>query len=194
MSDIHVFYVSAGLLAPQHVARIGESLWEFLWLISHETKMEGKVLNGSPISLTRIAQELGEHWNTAQRHLDRLAREGYVIKKRVGSGRIYSYSIAHSKKWKLHWEGYTKNGVTSYTKNGVTPLGGHTKNGVRVTPEMVSPIRKIDIIDSKPCKDTACIKCGGLGKIPELVPSKLDQNLKVESWVKCDLCSQNGAN
>lgn len=193
-SDMHGFYVCQGLLTASHMKRIGPSaIWEFLWLISHETKMEGRVLNGSPVTLSRIAEELGEHFNTAQRNLERLCKEGYVTKKRAGKGCAYSYSIAHSKKWKLQWVGDTKNGVTSDTKNGDTPRQGDTKSGERVSPNLVSGVtkfgmtnkedRQLDILDKR---NTTCIKCGGLGKFPELVPSELDPDLKVKTWVKCE--------
>lgn len=198
MADIHCFYVSEGLLNANHAKRIGGSIWEFLWLISHETKMEGKVLNGSPITLARIAGELGESYNTAQRNLDKLSREGYIIKKRIGAGRVYSYSIAHSKKWKIHWDGVTKNGDTSVTKNGDTKAVGVTKNGERVSPKMVSGVtkngmsnkedRQLDIIDNR---DTTCIKCNGTGLIRRMVPSDLIPGTERYDYVKCDECQRS---
>jgi DNA-binding Lrp family transcriptional regulator len=92
------FYVSGGLLSPEHTRRIGSALWEFLWLISHETREEGRVLNGAPITLKRIATDLGEAERTARTNLRRLESEGYISRHRA-IGTAYEYRIANSKKW-----------------------------------------------------------------------------------------------
>jgi biotin operon repressor len=125
------FYVSGGILSPEHTRRIGSALWEFLWLISHETREEGKVLNGTPISVHRIAEELGESKRTALRHLDRLEAEGYIIRSRGNSGEIYSYQIANSKKWVHGKEAVTdsSSGHDSSVIGAVTKLSsGVAKN------------------------------------------------------------------
>lgn len=191
MPEIHCFYISEGLLTPNHVKRIGESIWEFLWLISHETRMGGRVLNGSPITLTRIAGELGESLHTAQRNLNRLSREGYVIKKRTARGLAYSYSIAHSKKWK-RWMGDAKNGTTSDAINGTTSQSGNAKSGMRVVPQMASgdaingtTNKELDRIDKIDSKDTTCNKCGGRGMYPQRFPSKFEDR-EIDQWVKCE--------
>jgi hypothetical protein len=95
----HGFYVSAGLLTVDHARRIGPALWEFLWLISHETPEEGKVLNGAPITLKRIAVDLGEKERTAGKNLVRLESAGYITRHRT-VGNSYEYQIANSKKWR----------------------------------------------------------------------------------------------
>lgn len=194
MSDIHCFYVSAGLLTAQHMKRIRASLPEFLWLVAHETKMQGKVLNGSPITISRIAEDLGESARTAKRNLNRLSREGYVTRKRNSSGEVYSYTIAHSKKWKIHWHetSYTPTGDKNGTGDKNVP-GTGDKNvptpGTKMAPggDKNVPANKedryLDILDTS---STICTKCGGLGKFPELVPSTLDPDLKTRMWVKCD--------
>jgi hypothetical protein len=98
MANAHGFYVSAGLLTPEHCRRIGVALWEFLWLISHETREEGKVLNGAPISIKRISGDLGQAERTTRRNLDRLEAEKYITRER-GHGGVYQYVICNSKKW-----------------------------------------------------------------------------------------------
>lgn len=85
----------------KHRRRMGPAIWEFCWLISHETRNDGKVFNGEPISVERIARELDEHVNTAQANLIRLCQQGYVLRNRVGAGEKYSYCIQNAKKWKL---------------------------------------------------------------------------------------------
>lgn len=180
MSELHVFYVSAGLLTSKHRNRIGESLWEFLWLISHETRMEGKVLNGAPITFGRIAKELGESSRTARRNLARLEREGYIVKKRAGVGRMYCYSIAHSKKWQRYFVAAATN-VPSST--------------VELRPQMstqgdiyVHSNKEVDRVDNLYISSTICTKCSGRGIFSRLVPSKINPEDKVIEWVKCD-CS-----
>jgi hypothetical protein len=91
------FYVSAGLLTAEHMRRIGSALAEFLWLISHETRDGGRVLNGAPITLKRIAADLGECERTARTNLRRLEAEGYITRRRGQAG--YEHCIANSKKW-----------------------------------------------------------------------------------------------
>lgn len=171
--------------------RIGPSIWEFLWLISHETRMQGKVLNGAPITVSRIANELGETYKTAQRNLDRLSREGYVVRKRDTTGLQYCYTIAHSKKWRVQWEGVDKN-VTP-DKNVLT---GQDKNVQGVRTKMSTgedknvhankEDRQLDILDNK---DTTCIKCSGRGIYLQRFPSKFDGH-EIDQWVKCD-CDVN---
>lgn len=201
MSDIHCFYVSEGLLTSNHKKRIGSSIWEFLWLISHETKMAGKVLNGSPITVSRIAQELGNTTRTTRRNLDNLELQGYITRKRKTPGQIYSYSITHSKKWRIHWEetmGEAKNVPTngsedkngrsiSMTVNELRPnlAAGEDKNGHTNKED-----RQLDNISSKEStfiKRMSCTKCGGRGIYPKRVNSKYPDQT-VDMLVKCDEC------
>lgn len=186
MSDIHVFYVSAGLLTSQHRNRIGESLWEFLWLVSHETKLEGKVLNGSPITLKRIAEELGESSRTVRRNLDRLERGGYIAKNRVNAGHVYCYSIAHSKKWR-QFVAAARNVPSSTVE-----LRPDMSNALDINVHSNKESRQVDSIYIKP---TICTKCSGRGIYPELVPSELNPEIQVEKWVKCvECCSEERPN
>jgi hypothetical protein len=99
MANTHGFYVSAGLLAPEHAQRIGSAIWEFLWLISHETREGGKVLNGSSITAARIARDLGCGLRNVKLHLVHLAEEGYILRNRQKLGDVYNYTIVNSKKW-----------------------------------------------------------------------------------------------
>lgn len=94
------FYVSGGLLTPEHHRRMGSAVWAFLWLVSHETREGGKVLNGSPVTAERIASALGQHVETVKHNLGRLEREGYITRFRHHGGLPYEYQIANSKKWK----------------------------------------------------------------------------------------------
>lgn len=95
---MHGFYVSEGLLAPEHYKRIGPAIWEFLWLIDHETKDGGKVLNGAPITIERIRGELGGCERIVRYHLQQLETFGYIKRVRL-KHQTYTYTITHSKKW-----------------------------------------------------------------------------------------------
>jgi DNA-binding transcriptional ArsR family regulator len=115
-----------------------------LWLISHETREGGKVLNGSPITVGRIARDLGYGIRTVKRHLAHLAEEGYIVRNRQNSGDVYNYTIANSKKW--HREavpdmapGGTKNG----TGAGTNLAPGGDKNGT--ANKEVDRSRQVDI-------------------------------------------------
>lgn len=145
----HVFYISDGLLTPEHMGRIDSALWEFLWFISHETREEGKVLNGSPITVRRIAEELGESRRTAIRHLDRLEAEGYITRVREHSGAIYSYRIANSKKW-AHGRNATREPVTELSPgDDMNDTGAVTRmaSGVAKNVTANKECRQVDIVD-----------------------------------------------
>lgn len=79
-----MFYISVsnGLLKDGHRQRMGESVWEFMWLLDHMTRIDGNgygwVLGGKPIKLAELAQDLGVHRSTVSRSLSRLQEEGYV--------------------------------------------------------------------------------------------------------------------
>jgi DNA-binding transcriptional ArsR family regulator len=79
-----MFYISVsnGLLKDGHRQRMGESVWEFMWLLDHMTRIDGNgygwVLGGKPIKLAELATDLGVHRSTVSRSLSRLQEEGYV--------------------------------------------------------------------------------------------------------------------
>jgi len=166
-----------------------------LWLIAHETRMQGRVLNGSPVTISRIAGELGESFSTAKRNLNRLSREGYVLRKRNGLGKVYSYSIAHSKKWRIRFESGGKNDLTGGGVFDLTQAPGQGRNDPRVGSEMPpsqvknGPSNKEDReLDKLDNRNTTCNKCGGTGMYVRLIPSELIPGTEKEDWVKCDEC------
>jgi len=135
------FYVSAGLLTPEHMRRIGPALGEFLWLISHETRHEGKVLNGSPITIGRIAADLGESDRTAGTNLRRLEAEGYIVRKRESVG--HQYAIANSKKWA---KGSEEN-FLSDRKKVADQIGRKLPEGSEENFRCNKEVDKVDIVD-----------------------------------------------
>ena len=101
------FPVSAGLLEPQHVNAIDpRSPWPiYLWFIEHVTRDEpdgegnfdGIVLNGRPVSMRQIADDLGIGERACRRHLARLVPR-YVVQKKTGVGSC-TYTVKNSKRW-----------------------------------------------------------------------------------------------
>jgi len=79
-----MFYItiSNGLLKDGHRKRMGESVWEFMWLLDKVTKIDesagGWVLGGKPIKLRDIAKDLEVHDTTVSRSLRKLRDEGYI--------------------------------------------------------------------------------------------------------------------
>jgi hypothetical protein len=103
---LQTFPVSAGLLDPRHVQAIGRAVWVYLWFLNRVTRDEqrgdddfvGIVLNGRPLSIDEIAEELGFDYYACRRHLARLVKSGYVERRKTGAG-MFSYSVKKSKKW-----------------------------------------------------------------------------------------------
>jgi hypothetical protein len=115
-NDLQTFPVSAGLLDPRHVQAIDPSspLWIYLWLLNRVTRDEqsgedfvGIVLNGRPVSIQQIAEELGMGERVCRRYLARLVKEGYVVQKKTGVGTC-TYTITKSKRWA--WKRQTHTG------------------------------------------------------------------------------------
>lgn len=106
MKNLRTFPVSAGLLDPCHVHAIGGALWVYLWFVNRVTRDEqragedfvGIVLNGRPLSIDEIAEELGFDYHACRRHLARLVKTGYVERRKTGAG-MFSYAVTKSKRW-----------------------------------------------------------------------------------------------
>jgi predicted ArsR family transcriptional regulator len=100
------FPVSAGLLDPRHVQTIGRAVWVYLWFLNRVTRDEqrgagdfvGIVLNGRPVSIDEIAEELGFDYHACRRYLANLVKTGYVERKKTGAG-MFTYAVTKSKKW-----------------------------------------------------------------------------------------------
>jgi DNA-binding transcriptional ArsR family regulator len=84
-----------------HADRIGESIWEFLWLLDAITKERdgvGLVLGGIPVKIERIARDLnGRDRETVRRHLKKLEQAGYIRTRRTPYGQIIE--VFNSKKF-----------------------------------------------------------------------------------------------
>lgn len=86
------FYItiSIGLLKDNHRERMGNAVWEFMWLIDKITQIDeegfGWVLGGKPINIKDL--RMGTSESTVKRNLRILAKEGYIVVKRASYGLI----------------------------------------------------------------------------------------------------------
>ena len=86
MDQNPTFRVSSGLLEAHHFRNIGEALWVYLWVLNRQTRADGSVLGGAPVSCRQIGDELGCSERSIRRHVRRLEDRGYVETSRTPSG------------------------------------------------------------------------------------------------------------
>src|SRR5271169_2445302 len=95
----YVIPVWNGIL--EHREKIGPALWEFLWCVDKVTKEDehgiGWCLGKTPIDTKDIADDLNECPDTAYDNMERLAVEGYIVRKRTPRG--YSVGVVNSRKF-----------------------------------------------------------------------------------------------
>jgi hypothetical protein len=101
----YTFPVSSGLLSADHVAKIGDAIWTFLWCVDRTTsdvmrdgERRGRVLGGYLTATSRIAAELGLTEKTVQDQLEQLAGAHYLQLLPEADG--YIIEVRHSIKWK----------------------------------------------------------------------------------------------
>jgi hypothetical protein len=125
----------------EHADRIGESVWEFLWLLDAITKEQdgmGVVLGGIPVKIERIARDLnGRDRETVRRHLKKLERDGYICMRRTPYGQIIE--VFNSKKF----------GIWKREKLQITVSPGQEKHD--------GEVKKLTDVREKPPK-TVCNK------------------------------------
>jgi hypothetical protein len=90
--------LSPNLLSQRR--RVGSSIWEYLWLLSHVTTKEsdgnggfvGIVADGKSIPTSRIAKDLQRARATSLANLERLEAGNYIM--RMGApGHAYRYRV-----------------------------------------------------------------------------------------------------
>ena len=85
----------------EHREKIGPAIWEFFWCLDKITVEDendtGWLLGKTPIDTKRIADDLSEHENTAHANMNKLAAEGYIIRKRTPRG--YLIGVVNSRKF-----------------------------------------------------------------------------------------------
>ena len=84
--------VSAGLLDPRHLHRMGSALAEFLCLVDWQTDKSGTVRGGAPVKIQEIADRLGRSRRSVERNLGRLAN--YIEIRRTSYGLIFKIKAA----------------------------------------------------------------------------------------------------
>jgi len=109
MANSFPMTVWTGLLNNGHVQRIEGAVWEYLWLISKvktEKNGTGYVLNGRPIKIEELSNDLKRDYWTIRRHLEKLKKNGYINIKRAPYGLIIS--VNKSKKFKNRYDNSAK--------------------------------------------------------------------------------------
>lgn len=80
-----MFYIqiSNGLLRGGHRKRMGEAVWEFMWFIDRITRIDeegfGLVLGGKSINLHDLTEDMGVHYTTVSRNIQKLVKHGYIM-------------------------------------------------------------------------------------------------------------------
>lgn len=92
--------ISDGLL--NHRRKMGSSIWEYLWLLTHVTAMQlppdgnglaiGIVDHGNPIPTSRIAADLQRSREATLANLERLEAGNY-IQRSGAAGHAYRYRV-----------------------------------------------------------------------------------------------------
>jgi len=91
LAESYPINVYNGLITAEHRQRMGAAIWEYLWLLDHQTGTDGEVLGGRPIKAEEIASEvtgIGTHSKTVAANLRRLTDERYIKIKRSPYGLI----------------------------------------------------------------------------------------------------------
>jgi hypothetical protein len=94
------FTVWSGLITSEHRGRMGNAIWEFLWLVDKVTREEdgrGYVLGGKAITCAQMAGELGVSERAVRTALAKLRGQGYIECNRRPGG--ISFVVLRSKKW-----------------------------------------------------------------------------------------------
>jgi hypothetical protein len=70
--------VHDGILDKKHVDGMGSAVWLYLWCLRHQTRHNGLVLGGTPITYAFINQRLGQPERTVRRWAFLLRKLGYI--------------------------------------------------------------------------------------------------------------------
>lgn len=124
----------------EHRERIGPAIWEFFWCLDKITVEDdrgiGWLLGKTPIDTKRIADDLSEHENTAHANMNRLAVEGYIVRKRTPRG--YCVGVVNSRKFSarrksesqetpIHSESESQETMTRESQETVTHPAGESQ-------------------------------------------------------------------
>ncbi|MCL4405209.1 MAG: hypothetical protein M1361_01145 [Patescibacteria group bacterium] len=147
--------ISNGLLKDSHRTRMGEAIWEFMWLLDRMTSESedgiGKVLGGRPIKIDEIACGFPVHRTTVIRNLKRLENEGYINVIRAPYGLVITVNKAKKKLVRdvaslhrdiadtQHLIRYSKDATSNNTKHYLTK----TKQSARPAGVDVKPLEGV---------------------------------------------------
>ena len=101
MADSFPIKIWNGILKDGHCQKIGNALWEFIWIIDKVTLEKdgiGHVLKGRPIKVEEMCKSLDRSYQAVYRHLKLLEKYGYINIKKAPYGIIIT--VNKSKKFK----------------------------------------------------------------------------------------------
>jgi hypothetical protein len=143
------FPVWNGIL--EHREKIGPALWEFLWCVDKITKEDehgvGWLLGKTVIDTKTIAEDLSECPDTAYDNMERLATEGYILRKRTPRG--YCIGVVNSRKFSARRKSDSeKNPI--HTESDSEKIPNHnTPSDSEKTPNQSKVIRTFPESDSE---------------------------------------------
>jgi hypothetical protein len=70
--------VHDGILDKKHVDTMGQAVWLYLWCLKHQTRSNGLVLGGSPLTYSKMNKQLGQSPRTVKRWLLALRKAHYI--------------------------------------------------------------------------------------------------------------------
>lgn len=75
--------INKGLIDPNHVKKIGSSIWEFMWCVDRSTEIDengiGWVYGGKEINLDNISKNTGKTNKTTSENINKLEKNKYII-------------------------------------------------------------------------------------------------------------------
>ena len=131
-----------GILKDGHCQKIGNALWEFIWLIDKVTLEKngiGYVLRGKPIKVEDICNFLERSYHTVYRHLKLLEDFGYINIKKAPYGIIIT--VNNSKKFS---DRLIRNDKASLGKNDKAGLSKKIKRLSKNEESLIKNINRLN--------------------------------------------------
>jgi hypothetical protein len=112
---------------------MGQAVWLYLWCLRHQTRRNGLVLGGTPLTYAYINQRLGQPERTVQRWVSLLRKLGYIEVSYLAYKKM-RITVLKSKKFNFKQIPITFS--THPPKMADSPKDTHAKNGGYVPPKM----------------------------------------------------------
>lgn len=121
-----------GLISKKHIDSMGMSIWLYAWCIWRQTKRNGLVLGGSPLTYSRIERDLGCPRRTVQRWLKALQVGGYIEVTYLSFKRLKIRIL----KPKKHGTKQMPLPMEQCARSGAYPTAECAKSGASVPPKV----------------------------------------------------------